>query len=316
MSKNLADLSQINEELNGALSLLQERLGDLPIKESTHGNLVKGTSSLLQRCANVFGEEKKAKPVIRVIHHFACSGGTLFSKCIAALPNVFLLSELHPSTRLGITPDEPMYTPRDIITQAIYGKLPEIDELIAKVFVAEISKVSEHVGLFGGSLVIRAHSHADYCTEATPPEVDTITRLLAPHFELKQLVTVRNPIDAFISLRQNDWVHFSPDLFEEYCERFRRFLDGFEQAEIVHYEDLVASPDATIKHCTELLELAFTEDIFEYLDIFRVSGDSGRSGNKIAPRPRKTITNEYRQEIMSSSSFRILCEQYGFDENI
>ncbi len=198
----------------------------------------------------------------------------------------------------------------------MFGGVPCVEELASKIFIEDIIKVHEHLDSLGGKLVIRAHSHADYCFEREVPNVDTVTRLLSPHFELKHLVTVRNPIDAFMSLRQNGWVHFSPDSFDEYCERFRRFLNGFEQAEIVSYEDLVEDPRATVKRCSDLLELDFIEDIFDYLDIFKVSGDSGRSGSKIAPRPRKPITDEYRREIMSSPSFQKLCKQYGFDEQI
>lgn len=316
MTKKVADLKQLDKELSDALSLLNDKVDGPKSGRLATGSLPEGSESLLNRCAQISNQSKSEKPLVRVIHHFACSGGTLFSKCIAALPNVFLLSEMHPTTRHGIDWSEAQYTPRDVITQAMFGGVPCVEELASKIFIEDIIKVHEHLDSLGGKLVIRAHSHADYCFEGEVPNVDTVTRLLSPHFELKHLVTVRNPIDAFMSLRQNGWVHFSPDSFDEYCERFRRFLNGFEQAEIVSYEDLVEDPRATVKRCSDLLELDFIEDIFDYLDIFKVSGDSGRSGSKIAPRPRKPITDEYRREIMSSPSFQKLCKQYGFAEQI
>ncbi|MEA5392276.1 hypothetical protein VB738_13520 [Cyanobium gracile UHCC 0139] len=42
-----------------------------------------------------------APPVVRTLHHVACSGGTLISRYLAALPDVVLLSELNPANRYG-----------------------------------------------------------------------------------------------------------------------------------------------------------------------------------------------------------------------
>ena len=39
-------------------------------------------------------------PPIRVVHHWACSGGTIISRSLAQLPNVVLLSEVHPLAHL------------------------------------------------------------------------------------------------------------------------------------------------------------------------------------------------------------------------
>ena len=59
MSKELADLSQINDELKGALNLLEARLGNFPIKDSSQGNIVQETASLVQRCADIVGKKKR-----------------------------------------------------------------------------------------------------------------------------------------------------------------------------------------------------------------------------------------------------------------
>src|SRR5690606_18702694 len=132
------DLKTLQQELQRALSLINSY-------SATHndtGNAVldteglNNTQSLLERCtAVVSADSAKVKPTLRIIHHFACSGGTLICKCLAAQPNVFLLSELHPTTRLGINMKKAAYTPRDITTQAIYGRVPNVDELAEKLFV-------------------------------------------------------------------------------------------------------------------------------------------------------------------------------------
>jgi hypothetical protein len=48
--------------------------------------------------------------VVRTLHHVACSGGTLISRCLAALPDVVVLSELNPTNRHGpvFNPSHPL----------------------------------------------------------------------------------------------------------------------------------------------------------------------------------------------------------------
>src|SRR5690554_2246332 len=184
------DLKTLQQELQQALSLINNY-------SATHNDIdtavldtegLNNTQSLLERCAAVVNADKaNTKPTLRIIHHFACSGGSLIAKCLAAQPNVFLLSELHPTTRLGTNIKKAAYTPRDITTQAIYGRVPSVDALAEKLFINGIIETEKHIRERGGHLVIRALTHADYCTEKPIPEVDTLTRLLEPHFDIKHL---------------------------------------------------------------------------------------------------------------------------------
>lgn len=188
-----SDLKALQQALQQTLSLVNDY-------NVTHGTLLDADSlrsnlSLLERFAEATNTDNTSnKPILRIIHHFACSGGSLISKCLAAQPNVFLLSELHPTTQIGINPNKATYTPRDIITQAIYGRLPNTEPLAEQLFIKGIIETEKHTREHGGHLVIRAHTHADYCTDRPMPEVDTLTRLLTPYFDIKHLVNVRNPI--------------------------------------------------------------------------------------------------------------------------
>lgn len=306
------DLKILQQELKEAFYLINDYSAthnDTCSELDTEG--LNNTQSLLERCAAVVEKDNaNTKPTLRIIHHFACSGGTLISKCLAAQPNVFLLSELHPTTRLGMNMGKAAYTPRDITTQAIYGRVPNVDELAEKLFVNGIIETEKHIRKRGGYLVIRAHTHADYCTDNPIPEVDALTRLLEPYFDIKHLVTVRSPIDSFLSLRENQWVSFRPDLFEEYCCRLLKFLNSFEVTHMIHYEDFVSGPTKYVKLCAEILELPAIEQATDYIDVFKLSGDSGRSGSDIALRSRKSISDEYRLEILASLSFKELCKRY------
>ena len=41
------------------------------------------------------------RPLIHTVHHLACTGGTVISKCLAAMPKVALVSEVNPLNRFG-----------------------------------------------------------------------------------------------------------------------------------------------------------------------------------------------------------------------
>ena len=51
---------------------------------------------------------------IRTIHHFACTGGTLISKCIATMPNTQMLSEVDPLSTM-LQSKKPKFALTDII---------------------------------------------------------------------------------------------------------------------------------------------------------------------------------------------------------
>lgn len=302
--KRKINLKTMQQELQQALDLINQKSAYSQSTAMVDTEGLNNTQSLLERCAAVVKQsDSLAKPVLRVIHQFACSGGTIISKSIAAQPNVFLLSELHPTTTLGWDRENAKYTPRDVVTQAMYGRLPKVTALAEKVFVQSIIETERHVRELGGHLVIRSHPHADYCTDADIPNVDTLTRLLSSYFDIKHLVTVRNPIDSFLSLRQNGWVHFKPDSFDEYCRRLLMFLEPFPEDQILKYEDFVENPETGLYAVAEKLSVEATTDGFDYLDIFTISGDSGRKGTKIFPRERKPLSDDYIEEINESDNF-------------
>lgn len=89
--------------------------------------------------------------------------------------------------------------------------------------------------------------NADYCFREDVPDVDTVYRILAPHFDVWHLVMVRNLTCSFFSLSQNGSVHVQPNSFDEYCGRLQLFLEPFSKEQIMKYEDFVAQQQEEIK---------------------------------------------------------------------
>jgi hypothetical protein len=271
------------------------------------------TQSLLARCDTISQKHEPKKPIIRVIHHLACSGGSLISKCFSAMPNVFLLSEVHPHSYRHLPTDKAEFLPSDIATLAKQAGFPDSDILAKEIFRGAINNAYNHLAKRGGFLLLRDHSHSDICVGDSITTQSTVIETLSQDFDIKSLITLRNPIDAYASLKNNWWLHFQPDDFDSYCGRVITFLAQFESPEIRFYEDFVSDPQASLSEMCEVLDLPYSDDFELIFDMFNVTGDSGRKGEIIELRERREIDDNLIQEIKSSLNFKYLCEQYRLE---
>lgn len=311
------DLKKMQVQLGDALKLLDESpftvKADGESLNASKNLQLDDTKSLLERCEKAIHQSAyDSKPTLRVIHHMACSGGTLISKCVAALPNVFLLSELHPTSTLHLSGNTPKFLPSDITTQARYAGVPQIDDLAWTIFGSNVRDVNQHISSFGGSLVIREHTHSDFCVGSDFQQVSSVANALKSDFNLLRLVTLRNPIDSFLSLQSNNWLHFSPPSFDEYCKRICAFLSEYSDEQIMRYEDFVDSPLESLKKISEILELPFSKESLNVFDIFKVTGDSGRSSKDIKLRARRAVTAQETDEFNTSSYYKKIKERFDY----
>lgn len=304
----MENFKKLRVEIDEALSLLDDSEKVVKSSVALKTSTLVDAQSLLSRCENALGKRQANEKVIRSIHHFACSGGTVLSKCISAMPNTFLISEVHPTTTLTINPSVIEFRPTDMASLGRYAKLPKMDELAEKMFVSQVDVVNEHLNAMSSKLVLREHTHSDYCLgdeEAIASE-PVLIKLLKERFTHRKLATVRDPIDSFISLKNNGWIHFSPPSFDQYCERLLAFIVHFQQEEIIKYEDFVAHPQIFMEKIAKILDIDYSPDFEDIFSIFNVTGDSGRSGDQIKKRDRREVNEELQSEIENSSSYNKL----------
>lgn len=309
----MSSFNSFKHQLDSALELLEssEQIKQLDLPQVL-GSQVVDTESLLSRCTNICDKHKQKKPTLRIIHHLACSGGTLISKCISAMPNVYLLSEVHPYTDLAIGTGKPKYAPSDIASLTKYAGIPKQRKLAGKIFKQSVDQVYQHVTQQGGILVLRDHTHADFNTQEPIPKKSTLIALLEKDYEVKSVLTLRNPIDSYASLVKNGWVHFEPKGFDEYCRRLLLLIEQFNLEHIFKYEDFVDAPSITMNEIANSLDIPFDSIFEDVYSIFKVTGDSGRSSSFIAQRKRRELAEEFSKEIMSSASFKKMSERFGF----
>jgi len=271
--------------------------------------------SPLKKIANIFSRNNylNAEP-IRVIQHLSCTGGTLFGKCVAAMPNTIVLSEIHPlSTQLFLSGESPEFCPTDVISLARLGKAPAIDDLCEDIFLGEIRAIEKHLRNYGQRLVLREHSHSSFLIGEGSFNKKTIPQILACSSPLVSIVTVRHPIDSYLSLRHNDWIHFEPGTFDEYCRRYLIFLGSNANAPLFKYETLLESPEDVLQEICVHFEIPYNQDFKDYLEIVAATGDSGRASIHIESRERRPIDDALILEATKSDNFSDLCKLLGYE---
>lgn len=249
------------------------------------------------------------RPLIHTVHHLACTGGTVISKCLAAMPKVALVSEVNPLNRFGndFEPTNPL-----LLLERSYRNLTLAE--IKEDFLSRMGQAAKICHNDGMDLVIRDHSHTDFCIGEEPHEVTPIRDFLADQYDLVSVVTVRHPLDSYLGLLSQGWqMQFTPSTLEEYSRRYLAFLDRYQDVPLRRYEDFCANPEAFMKELCELLELEYDSIFLERFGSIRLSGDSGRGSNtEITSRPRRPIPEALQTELENSEAYRQLLERLNY----
>ena len=250
------------------------------------------------------------RPLVRTVHHLACTGGTVISKCLAAMPRIALVSEVNPLNRVGSTfePTNPL-----LLLERSYRDLTL--EEIQEDFLSRMAQAEKICRNDGMNLVIRDHSHTDFCMGEAPRGLTPICDFLADYYDLVSVVTVRHPLDSYLGMVAQGWqIQFTPSTLEEYSRRYLAFLDRYRELPLRRYEEFCAGPEAFMQDLCELLELEYSPRFLERFGSIKLSGDSGRSFNsEITPRPRRVIPEEIQVEVASSASYGLLLERLGYN---
>lgn len=268
--------------------------------------------SLLKQCEEACESlESDAKDPIRAIHHFACTGGTLLSRCIEAMPNTVVLSEIDPLSTILLNKSD--FAPSDLIRQSQTNLRPLPDRDVIATFLASLEVMHKSYRRAGRRLVIRDHTHSQFCMSPNPNDRPNLHEILGEKFEVSSIVTVRHPLDSFISLRRKKWVMFEPDSLDEYCRRYLLFLETYRNTPILRYEDFVEEPQRSSAFLADSLMLAHTEHWRDLLPVIELTGDSGRKGDEIEPRQRREVPGPLIEEARHSRRYHNLCERLNYD---
>ena len=271
-------------------------------------------ATLLQQCLDLCQSDATDIEPVRTIHHLSCTGGTLISKCVSAMPNVQMLSEVDPLSPLaaGGTHATNRFAPADMGLRLRTASRPAPPDTLVKLFRAELVVAHEEACRKGYHLVLRDHTHSHYLVGPAVPRRPSLRDLVASILPVRSVLTVRNPFDSFASLRNNQWVQFEPGTFDEYCRRYLCMLDAYADVPRVRYEDVLASPHSELQGICTSLELPYSECWAETFSAIQMTGDSGRKSDTLEPRPRRPESLQLEESHRDSDVVRTLLERMGY----
>lgn len=298
--------AELAQELKQALALLNEHHGQSSAIPTTEP-----LQSLLAQCQEMVAA--RAEPVpIRTLHHFACTGGTLISKCLALMPNVTLLSEIDPLSRMQQSTKVANFWPSDILFAGRIALRPISEEMTIRSFNAGVAELHRSLSQEGRSLVLRDHAHSHFCGDIDPMSRPTLRSMLLRIVPVRSVVTVRHPLDSFLSLKHNGWEFLTPFTLETYAERYALFLKVYDGLPMYRYEDFLENPDAVLAQICDDFELPFQRGVQDHLKVVKLTGDSGRGSTRIGPRPRRPVPEEIAKQARTSAAYHQLCERLDY----
>lgn len=280
--------------------------------QSRHRQAAAPLPGLVKRAEAILASDDWT-PVLRTIHHFACTGGTIISRLISAMPNTVLLSEIDPLSTMKVRHDRPDFAPTDVIG-GLRHAFRKVDETtLIDTFTAALETLAARLRREGRVLVLRDHAHSQFCVQRDPLSRPTLNSILEQRFRTLSVVSVRHPLDSFASLCLCGWnQHFHPNTLDDYSRRYLMFLDVHARLPVVKFEDFTEDPDATSQMMCRQLDLPWSKTAKNVLSIVNMSGNSGRSSDVIQPRARGEIDNAIIKQTESAKNYHMLCERLDY----
>lgn len=250
-------------------------------------------------------------PTIRTIHHLSCSGGTLISKCLACMPDVALLSEVHPFNVGRVR-----FNPFDPVQQLFAQGLVEKDTTLLKsIFSDRIKAAHRFIENQHKKLVLRDHTHTDYLMREPPggDRTKSLISALSGDFLATSVVTIRDPVDSYLSLVRNGW-NKGVKSFDDYCGRVLLFLEAYQDIPVYKYEEFCETPDRVLEAICNDLDIQFSREYKERFWKVKLTGDSGRASKRevISKPERRVYSAAYEAEVARSPQYKEIKRRLGY----
>jgi hypothetical protein len=230
------------------------------------------------------------------------------------MPNVQLLSEVDPLSTVLEQPSKPRFAATDMVTlmrQSTRGARPE---LFIELFLNNLKIIHSETVSLGQRLVIRDHAHSHFCFAREIEARSSLREMVSSRFPIRSIVTVRHPLDSFLSLEANGWVNFYPATIDEYCKRYIAFLHAYEGVPVLKYESFIAAPDEVMGRICLLLEIPYSDQFIDLFSVFELTGESGRRSNFIEYRPRRPVNERLSKELDRAHHYQVLRAMLKYEQ--
>lgn len=251
-----------------------------------------------------------------VLCHAACTGGSLIYRLIVLSFGFVGLSELSHKYNYSCTDFLPFDPEAQLYLQGIIDK-----KKFSDTFFERIVKCNNVISESGKTMLIREHSHSYFFSEQTIVDGIASISWIAGQYKkiykdsLQCLLSVRDPIDSWLGLRQNFPKERNMSL-DKYCEKYLIFLNLSEKTEnlyIFKYENMVTKAQDTLSEISSKINYPVNISDLEMNNSIYSSGNSGRRSSDIYIRPRRPFTNNLIDTARRSARYAELCERLGYE---
>jgi len=252
------------------------------------------------------------KPPIRILSNLARAGGTLVSKCLGAMDNIVLLSEIHP---LGTQLFNPLAQAHD------WYKLIQLEETRGQYnFLDAIQLIEQRCRASGKTLVIRDWAHLDFIGRPfieKPSYKLQLIDALAPAFDLGRFSLVRHPVDQWISTSRLKIMQGQLTL-DIFLAGYRRFAEQSIKTGFMRFEDFTHEPAQQMKRLCEHLNINYDPGfINRWQANTRITGDTSKMSrgsrmNEIRPLVKHTVENSLMVKFRNNSDYQQAIELLGY----
>lgn len=253
-----------------------------------------------------------SKHPIRILSNMARAGGTLVSKCLGAMDNIVLLSEIHP---LGTHIFNPIEQAQDW-----YNLFDENMDKGNLSFLNTIQLIEKRCSRNNKTLVLRDWAHLDFIGVPfirNPGFRLQLTESLSPHFDIIQYAIVRHPIDQWTSTCRLKIMQGLLDL-DTFLTGYRRFAEQSSVTGFMRYEDFTRDPVHHLKELCRHLQLDFDAHfINRWHENSRVTGDTSKQSRGsqikvIRPLKQRTIDNSVLKRFLNNPDYWRAIELLGY----
>ncbi len=260
----------------------------------------------------------ESKPIVRIVHNMARSGGTLVGKCLGCMKRTVLLSEIHPRGTNIFNPVRQAHEWFQLLKKEDVLWCRQNNTIAFDEAISLIERRSREEGM---QLVIRDWAHLDFTGVPfveKPSYSFVINEALRSRFAIREVAVVRHPLDQWLSLRKLAVMKNRISL-PAFLRGYRKYAERCAAIDFITYENFVRSPvDQCVLMC-EVLGIDFDPHfIHNWMFYKTITGDvkSSRGGNTIAHIPRRAVEPGLLEACARNRDYRKSIEILGYEHPV
>jgi len=241
----------------------------------------------------------------------------MLTRCLGSMSKLVVLSEVHPRAMKHTNPAWQAHEWFGLISASERAGF----ERPGASFLEFITLVEQRARHKGKRLVIRDWPHLDYIgvPYGAPGMRPALVEALEPTFEIHAAVTVRHPLDQWLSLNNLDVIRGRLSV-QDYLRGVRAFTEQIAGGAFTKFEDFTRDPMIELRQICERLGVAFDPSFMQRWHAYeKVTGDRkehasrGSGRREIRPLGRRECEPALLEQFRASEDYRVSCDLLGYE---